>query len=562
MLTWLERRESLKMIWPAVLTVALFMGAFFFMILPGYRADLLDGKKEMIRELTQTAWELVASIEERERQGIISTEEAQAMAKEHLRKMRYGAEGKDYFWINDVRPHMLMHPYRPDLEGQDVADFVDPTGKKLFLAFVDVVKEHGEGYVSYMWQWKDESGRIVPKLSYVKGFPAWGWIIGTGIYLEGVQEEIATLTRGVALISGGIGVVVALLASYVTAQALRAARRRRQAEAELREHKDQLEKTVEARTAELQGANEQLRQEVGERHRAEDKIRQQHGFLRTVIDSLPYPFYVVDVNNHALVLANSTAAEEDTWQGQTCHSLTHRQDAPCLRQHEELCPMTEVLRTAKPVLVEHLHFDRQGRERYVEVHGCPIFDEQGRIVQMIEYAIDISDRKRMERRLRQMSVTDELTGLYNRRGFMTLASKQLHMNERAERPVLLIYLDLDNMKGINDRFGHQTGDHALIETAALLQDIFRESDIIGRLGGDEFAVFLTVQSSEHSEQAVTQRLHEKMGQLNNQPGRSYALEVSMGTVLHDHSETRSIEELLSAADTLMYAHKKAKREGE
>ena len=119
--------------------------------------------------------------------------------------MRYGPESKDYFWINDMQPRLIMHPYRTDLEGKDIAGFTDPSGKHLFVEVVRTVKNSGAGYVDYQWQWKDDPDRIVPKISYVKGFDPWGWIIGTGIYVEDVHTEIAAITRprGIILVCDG-----------------------------------------------------------------------------------------------------------------------------------------------------------------------------------------------------------------------------------------------------------------------------------------------------------------------------------------------------------------------
>ena len=88
-----------------------------------------------------------------------------------------------------------MHPYRKDLNNADLSNYKDPTGKKLFVEFIKVVESNGEDYVDYMWQWKDDSTKIVPKLSFVKGFKKWGWVVGTGIYIEDVNDEISSLTN-------------------------------------------------------------------------------------------------------------------------------------------------------------------------------------------------------------------------------------------------------------------------------------------------------------------------------------------------------------------------------
>ena len=95
------------------------------------------------------------------------------MLQKKIGKMRYGTEGKDYFWITDMKPVMIMHPYRPELNNSMLDDYTDPRGVRLFIEAVKVVKNMDEGFINYMWQWKDDSTQIVPKLSYVKGFENW-----------------------------------------------------------------------------------------------------------------------------------------------------------------------------------------------------------------------------------------------------------------------------------------------------------------------------------------------------------------------------------------------------
>lgn len=212
---------------PAMLTLILFVTAIFFIILPALEESFLARKREMIRELTESAWSILATFETWERDGKMSRREAQERAVEQIRNLRYGPEKKDYFWINDKIPRMVMHPYRTDLEGRDVSKFQDPRGKRLFMEFVRVVEASGAGYVDYMWQWKDAPAKIVPKLSYVKGFEPWHWIIGTGIYIDDVHAEIALMRRKLSVISVGILFVVSLLAFYIIRQTLHAERMRR-----------------------------------------------------------------------------------------------------------------------------------------------------------------------------------------------------------------------------------------------------------------------------------------------------------------------------------------------
>ncbi len=131
---------------------------------------MIEDKKIMIKELTNETYSLLAEIYNEQKSGLKTEEEAQKEAILRIKDLRYGDQNKDYFWINDMHPKMIMHPYRPDLNGQDLTNYRDYKNKKLFVEFVKVVKEQDNGFVNYMWQWEDVPDRIVPKLSYVKGF--------------------------------------------------------------------------------------------------------------------------------------------------------------------------------------------------------------------------------------------------------------------------------------------------------------------------------------------------------------------------------------------------------
>lgn len=228
----------LRILLPVVLTVALFVATIFLLILPILKERMLNDKREMIRELTETAWSVLDGYWKKETSGQMSSAQARARAVEELRRLRYGPESKDYFWINDRHPYLIMHPYRPDLEGRDISDFSDSNGKKLFVEFVNTVEKDGAGYVDYQWQWKDDPRRIVPKISYVKGFEPWGWIVGTGIYLEDVRAEIAAITRKLTAVCLVILILIVGLSAYVIWQSAGSQRRQRQADNALRESEE------------------------------------------------------------------------------------------------------------------------------------------------------------------------------------------------------------------------------------------------------------------------------------------------------------------------------------
>jgi diguanylate cyclase (GGDEF)-like protein len=166
---------------------------------------------------------------------------------------------------------------------------------------------------------------------------------------------------------------------------------------------------------------------------------------------------------------------------------------------------------------------------------------------------------RMHEELRSLLLRDELTGLYNRRGFFTLVEYLLRMAKRQERGMFMLYADLDNLKQINDAYGHQEGDLALIETANLLKKNYRESDIIARIGGDEFVV-ISAGTPGDCIDTILKRLQQALEAYNAKRNRRpYALSLSAGIAFYDPKNPCSIDELLAQGDRSMYGHKKQKQ---
>ncbi|MCX7823282.1 MAG: sensor domain-containing diguanylate cyclase [Syntrophobacterales bacterium] len=178
---------------------------------------------------------------------------------------------------------------------------------------------------------------------------------------------------------------------------------------------------------------------------------------------------------------------------------------------------------------------------------------------MISITRDITERKMMEEQLQTMSITDELTGLYNRRGFFILGEQQLKVTERTKKPLLLFYIDLDKMKQINDEFGHKEGDQALIDVAYILKGVFRKSDVICRIGGDEFVV-LGIEASNGAEDAILGRLYNMLDVFNSSRIRGYQLSLSIGIARYDPENPIELDQLLSKADENMYKQKKMKKD--
>jgi len=163
-----------------------------------------------------------------------------------------------------------------------------------------------------------------------------------------------------------------------------------------------------------------------------------------------------------------------------------------------------------------------------------------------------------QEKLRELSITDELTGLPNRRGFFAIAQQHLKVTSRSRGKLALMFADLDNFKSVNDTWGHGKGDEALIAIADIFRKTFRESDLIARMSGDEFAVLLLNTPEEHFS-IIKERLQNNIDAYNAQGGAVYKLSVSIGTAVYDHDQPLTIDSLLQQADTKMYEQKQKKK---
>ena len=248
-----------------------------------------------------------------------------------------------------------------------------------------------------------------------------------------------------------------------------------------------------------------------------------------------------------------------------------------------------VIRTGRPLLASREVFDRLVQQGKVEVVGTPAVDWMGAPLKVGERLIGVMavqsyqegihynqedlnllefvstqvaqaiERKRMEEEIRSLSMKDEVTGLYNRRGFSLLAEQEMRMAHRTNRTMLLFFCDVDNLKHVNDTHGHAQGDAALQEVAGILKETFREADIMARLGGDEFVV-LALDASLENGDTMTSRIQTSLERRNQQSLRPYILNLSIGVARCTPDSTCSIADLINQADREMYRQKQSKKE--
>ena len=207
---------------------------------------------------------------------------------------------------------------------------------------------------------------------------------------------------------------------------------------------------------------------------------------------------------------------------------------------------------------ETVRLRKDGTPVEVTVTVSPLRDASGRICGTSTIARDITERRRQEAQVRALALTDELTGLHNRRGFTALAEQQLKLARRSHTPLCIAFVDLDGMKAINDRYGHAAGDDALKDTAALLRASFRDADVLARLGGDEFVV-LAVGADDKTMQRLQERLFAALAKTNRETQHPYALSLSLGVVACDVESGATLDEMIEQADQRMYQAKGEKR---
>jgi len=172
----------------------------------GLREEMMRDRQDKTRSVVEVAYSLVAHYESLSRSGAMTPDQAKAGAMTALKTLRYA--GDEYFFISDLTPRMVMHPFRPELDGTDLSGNTDPNGKRLFVEFAAVARDGGQGFVDYMWP-KPGAAEPVAKLSYVRGFQPWGWVIGSGIYIDDVDGAF----WAAALRLGAIGLVLTLAAA-------------------------------------------------------------------------------------------------------------------------------------------------------------------------------------------------------------------------------------------------------------------------------------------------------------------------------------------------------------
>jgi diguanylate cyclase (GGDEF)-like protein/PAS domain S-box-containing protein len=297
--------------------------------------------------------------------------------------------------------------------------------------------------------------------------------------------------------------------------------------------------------------NKQLSISLEELEKTKEVLQTKEEMYRSLVESTGDSIYVVDRSARYLFI-NKKHRERmvllaDDYQG-TDYDRFHSADESAEFRKQ----VDAVLQIG-----ESLQFDHKSQRdnRYFLRTFSPIRNAEGSITAVTVVSIDITRQKELETSLRSLSITDALTGLYNRRGLFALAEQQIKSVNRSKQWLSVLYADLDNLKEINDKFGHQEGDAALSRAADILRTTFRESDIIARIGGDEFVVIL-VSDEMRSSHFTFSRLQQNLDAYHAGAKAAYTLSLSTGIAMYDPQHPVTFEDLLREADEFMYLHKK------
>jgi diguanylate cyclase (GGDEF)-like protein len=287
-----------------------------------------------------------------------------------------------------------------------------------------------------------------------------------------------------------------------------------------------------------------------QRHELESRLRATSALLQAVLDSMEDGVVATDLEGSVIVANEAERA------------FAHRrwyladQTTPCPPERRPLARAMrgETLRGAELFVGPSDHSEG----RWQSINASPLRDSGGVVRGSVAVSRDVTDVKAMQLELQRLSLLDDLTGLHNRRAFQALAEQHLKLASRTRRLAALFFADLDGLKEINDSLGHQEGDLALRDTARLLRESFRDSDIVARLGGDEFVV-LALEVDSSRVEALSERVRRNIEAFNARRTRAFTLALSVGVCVADPSDTAGLAALMSRADALMYEDKLRRR---
>lgn len=531
--------------------------------------------------------------------GEISEQQAKLRAQEQLERTMYGERDEDYFWIKTDEPVMIMHPFAPELVGENVYDLQNEEGSYFIREMLEVVEDNGDGFVEYYWQYYDEEERSEPKLSYVWHFENWNWIVGTGIYIHDIEQSLVEMRNNIIWI-GSLVVVAGLIFTYLIAVYLAEPTEIMTEEAKKiaggsfdKKVPDEL-LTRKDEAGELARAFEEMRlnlnntvKNLEERIKFEEQVAEiSSRFIKTTVENYDDDInfvlqrlgeffqidrsflFEIDVENKEVNYAYEWSNKniETLYEEFESFSFSRRPwwikklknfEAIYFSEIEELPEEAKEFKDdlkeqgvksliSVPIVIEETLAGVIGFEtkRYARSW------EQQDISLLKIVANNISNlinKVESEKKIRYLSNYDKLTQLYSR-SFLEEEIKRL--DTQRQLPISIIMIDVNGLKIINDAYGHNKGDEVLKKTAEILQSSVRAEDLVARWGGDEFVILLPTTKKEQALN-IAGRIEESCQEL---PAEKDPISLSTGVAVKIRDE-QDIYQVLNKADEKMYQHK-------
>jgi diguanylate cyclase (GGDEF)-like protein len=574
----------LKIMTISVISVSFITAVIVCFFAPHIERRMLETKKEGLKNVVDVAFGVFHDYDRLVRNGQLTLGEAQARAAQKIGELRYG--DKEYFWINDVNLKMVMHPVRPELDGKDLTNTQDPKGKYLFRDFVNVSKANGSGFVDYLWP-KPGEDAPVPKVSYVRLYDAWGWVLGSGVYVDDVGRDMGRL-RSVLMIGTLLFTFVTLaFTAVVGAGITRPLRRVIDGLQDIASGKGDivLDKRIAITSIDEIGLLSSEFNSLMESINALTvfkKVIEEDDSVEEVYRRLG------EVFSSQLGLSDCRIYEVIGSQGKMAqvHPVAASQsEASCGPEIEENCELCKAKRTAHTISsLTYPSICRYFRAEPGKEHCCIplvvgggtvgvvqfVFDagERGaagvhqakifKVEQYIKEALPVIETKRLMNTLREASLRDPMTGLHNRRYLQEYTEKIVAGAMRRGKKVGLVMCDLDYFKQVNDTHGHAAGDVVLKETSVIIARSVRESDIVIRFGGEEFLVVL-LDINDGEAMMVAEKIREKVqGAKIKLPDGTISKTISLG-VSEFPTDTDTFWHCIKFADVALYKAKEMGR---
>lgn len=568
--------------------LCLLLGLFFVVGLVDVLADLVDQrriltaeKETQLRNLVDAAYSVLQQNHDLAQRGDLTDSQARQNSIEAIRAMRY--RGVEYFWIHDRTPDapvMVMHPTVPELEGRRLDDprfnrataVSEGTGgsyrqlddENLFVVMNRIIDAAGQGYVEYEWPRplgeQSVSAEDFPKLSYVRLFAPWDWIIGTGIYVDDIETQFRRQARSKLAIAAIwlllFGLVVWALAHGVL-WPLRLLRREIE---RLRRDPDTPVNLPDYQGDEVGELALSFQTMMNERQKVKaallDSIKQSriaaHAFANmaegvVVTDASAR---IISVNPAFERISGYSAVELIGSNPSILRSGKHSADF-----YNE---MWNSLKEWGRWQGEIWNRSKDGRVFPEALSIVAARDDSGQLMNYIGVIADITERKTAESKIRFMAEHDTLTGLPNRVLLLDRLDQAIHKAARNRKRVALFFIDLDHFKYINDSLGHAAGDELLCQVAERITNGLRDSDTVARTGGDEFLVLLPDLASPDNAGRVTEAILETLARPMTLAGHEVTVTASIGIAIYPDDATDPLV-LIQAADTAMYHSKESGR---